>query len=277
MLNNFRNTLNLLFKKNLFQSQSMYFPYVQNFKVFNINFDFWIVDETARQWYNPEDRESIAEIKGLIQLASPGDKILEIGCHHGFHAVLLSKLIEEQGHIVSIEALPSNAQIAHSQVSLNNLSNCSIKNFVASSKTGINTISDISNASVIPVQLQNARISQNIKSVSVASIRGDDLLNEYGYEKFDLIKIDVEGFEAEVLRGCTNILAKYPKIALELHVPLLEKYQTSVEEIFKLINIDLYEGVMISRSSKTESQPFIKDMIPNDIVNLILSPKNLNH
>ena len=55
------------------------------------------------------------------------------------------------------------------------------------------------------------------------------------------LKIDVEGYETEVLKGATEILRTLPKLEIEIHTEILSRYNTSVEEIFELININNYQ------------------------------------
>ena len=56
-----------------------------------------------------------------------------------------------------------------------------------------------------------------------------------------LLKIDVEGFEVEVLRGASKILSTRPKLAIEIHTQNLGHYNASVEDIFNLIDADEYD------------------------------------
>lgn len=43
-------------------------------------------------------------------------------------------------------------------------------------------------------------------------------LDDYSFDRVDLLKIDVEGFEFEVLQGAKNMITKYkPKIIIETH------------------------------------------------------------
>ena len=251
------------------KSEQNRFPYVQPYNILDHQFDFWIVNQIAKDWYAPEDRDRVAEIIALTKVVQPGDRVLEIGSHHGFHTMLLSSVVGSQGFVLSLEANPFNAQVAMSQVALNQKGNlCQIKNLAASDTPGRLNFSQESNASVI-----NQDEEQN-HSVSVEATTGDLLAQKYG--NFNVLKIDVEGFEAQVLRGCKQILKSKPKLALELHVPLLAKYHSTVAEIWELIGIDDYEGVMINRSHKYESHPFIAQEIPEDVVNLILYPRSLS-
>ena len=44
----------------------------------------------------------------------------------------------------------------------------------------------------------------------------DELIKSYGFKSFDLLKIDVEGYEHEVLKGSVKSIKKYrPIIYLE--------------------------------------------------------------
>jgi FkbM family methyltransferase len=246
------------------ETTTISFPYVQSYKVQDCNFDLWIVDETGRTWYPPGDRDRVAELVELARLVQPGDRVLELGTHHGFYAMFLSRLVGSEGYVLGIEASPPNAQIAQSQVTLNNLGNvCMVKNFAASDSPGTVSITKRSCASVVS--------KSEVETIDVEAVTGDMFAKEYG--PFNVLKLDVEGFEGQVLSGCKEILSSKPKLAIELHVPILHQYQTSVEEIFRLIGIENYEGVIIERSNKYQSKSFSVDSIPNDIVNLLLRPK----
>jgi hypothetical protein len=61
-------------------------------------------------------------------------------------------------------------------------------------------------------------------------------LDTYAGEKPTLVKIDVEGFEVEVLRGAKTILSTRPKLVLEIHTTELAGFGTSVDELFTLID-----------------------------------------
>lgn len=179
--------------------------------------------------------------------------------------MLLSKLAGENGFVLGVEPLPRNVLIVQAQIGLNELSNiCCVKNVAISNKNEITYLNRMSS---------NASISSDDKrnTISVNAVTADSLLDKNN--NFSMLKIDVEGYEKNVLEGSRKILSTRPKIALELHVPFLSKYKTTINEIFKLIKIEDYKGVMVFRKDKTKSYPFNPDLIDNDVVNLLLSPR----
>jgi FkbM family methyltransferase len=134
----------------------------------------------------------------------------------------MAQVVGRDGFILGIEATPHNTVIAQSQVTLNNLGRtCMVLNRACSDTKRTLMLSNDSNASVIT--------EGNSRVINVEAVTGEYLFENYG--PFDVLKIDVEGFEGRVLAGCQTILASRPKLALELHLPSLAKYGSSVETV----------------------------------------------
>jgi len=77
--------------------------------------------------------------------------------------------------------------------------------------------------------------SEKSTTLQVDAVRGDDLVKTYG--PFNLLKVDVEGFEKQVLMGCPDILSQRPRLAYELHLALMGDFGASVGDIFDLIDV----------------------------------------
>lgn len=204
-------------------------PYLKKKTVEGVSFDFWIGDSDGRDWYDLHctDPEWIEARFVRDHLIEPGDVVLEAGGHHGCTAILLSNWVGDAGKVVTFEASKANADIIEKNIKLNGLSNVTLERKAVGAKPGTVTFNDVSNASVT--------VSGKGHTVELIN------LDKYADLHPTVLKIDVEGFEGEVLKGAQKILSTRPKIALEIHTDVLSRYGTSVEELFRLIGVENYK------------------------------------
>ena len=78
----------------------------------------------------------------------------------------------------------------------------------------------------------------------------------------DLIKIDVEGYELEVLKGLRLILdKKESNLAIEVHCDELRNYGATPNELFEFIGLEDYMCWLgIGEQANESIQPFIVNM-----------------
>lgn len=220
-------------------------PHVIKKNMEGVVFDFWIGDRIGRDWY---ERECInnpiwLEMRFIKDhIIEQGDVVLECGGHHGCSAILLSDWVGDSGKVVTFEPFPANCDILEKNIQLNGLKNVNLQRKAVGAERGTVSISG-SSFSVNPFG----------KGVKV------DLtcLDEYEHLNPTFIKIDVEGFEVQVLQGSKNILSKRPKLAIEIHAEFLSQYGTSVDDLFKLINVENYK---VWIQWKDDQQPEEYDM-----------------
>ena len=85
-------------------------------------------------------------------------------------------------------------------------------------------------------RVDSAREEYEVEVVAV-----DSLFTQSGMPKVDVIKIDVEGFEIEVLKGAAKVIAAHqPLILIEVVNALLENKQTSAAEIGAILQENGY-------------------------------------
>ncbi|MCJ7662339.1 MAG: FkbM family methyltransferase, partial [Anaerolineales bacterium] len=206
-------------------------PYIIKKNVEGVVFDYWIGDITGRQWYEINDPDWI-EMKLEMRfirdhLIQPGDVILECGAHHGRSTIVLSNWVGSEGKVVAFEPHPKNAENLQKNIDLNNLRNIILEQKAVGQRNGRIQITGESNSLVIT---KGTGVEVEMTS-----------LDEY----FDLnptfLRIDVEGFEVEVLKGAKNILATRPKLAIEIHTRTLKHFDSSVDDLFNLIDVEQYD------------------------------------
>ena len=204
-----------------------------------------------------------AEISALQSMCNPGSIVFDVGAHHGFLTILFAKWAGATGHVHAFEANPPNALVLDANLGLNRLNNCTRTVAAVGPCSGSIRIS----GEAVSSGPDCGRLVQEISL--------DDYFESAATSHVDLIKIDVEGFEGQVLRGCPRLLACRPKIALELHVDDLATFGDSVDSVLGLLPLDHYHGqVMIRPDFKTLS-PWLgrENPVPlSGVANIFLWP-----
>jgi hypothetical protein len=111
---------------------------------------------------------------------------------------------------------------------------------------------------------------------TVPQISLDEYCRSENVTHVDVIKIDVEGFEGHVLRGAQRLLAMRPKIALELHLDEVSKFDDSIEAVLGLLPRDAYSGNIMMRPHWQDLKPWHgqQDLPPHGVVNIFLYPNS---
>lgn len=231
---------------------------VKKLNVSNYSFDFWFANRCSYSWYD-SPWDDYFEFTELNKLLSPGDSVLEIGCHQGFTSLFLSKIVQDSGKCVSLEAHPENAMIAMAQSHLNQQSNLQVLWFAGSNQKGSVRISNDT----------NSKILSEGEGIEVPTITADEIDEKYG--PFNVLKLDVEGAERIVLEGSKKILSRKPKIALELHMPEFKNPEAEVLKIKELLDASEYEGRAYDRDGNEVEFNF-SAFKPDMVYNLYLQP-----
>ncbi|MEM8718787.1 MAG: FkbM family methyltransferase [Cyanobacteria bacterium P01_G01_bin.39] len=219
-------------------------PFIIKKKFQDFNFDFVIADLEGKEWYdNPSEELSLnPEFQFVKELTRPGDVVFECGTHHGLTAILLSHWVRTEGKVISFEINSKNAKIAQENIEINQIDNVIIEEKGLGSQETKGKIFDKSNSSVTPSKIISGSWLRNFiygtKDVEIVTL---DNYAEAQSITPTFLKVDVEGYESEVLKGASKILQTLPKLEIEIHTEILSRYNTSVKEIFELISIERYQ------------------------------------
>ena len=214
----------------------------------DVTFDFFIADSEAKEWYDDSSSNEKTllsehpEFEFVKEISQPGDLVYECGTHHGLTAILLADWVGAEGKVVTFEINPRNAQIAQKNLEINKIENVVLERKGLGSHETKLKIFDKSNASVTPTNKISASWLKNfLYGTEEAEIITLDDYAKNSSTMPTFLKIDVEGYETEVLKGTTEILKTLPKLEIEIHTEILSRYNTSVKEIFDLIDIERYQ------------------------------------
>ncbi|GAB3927732.1 FkbM family methyltransferase [Mucilaginibacter myungsuensis] len=156
------------------------------------------------------------EINKLIRVSlKPGFAALDIGANIGLQSIRMSQSCGADGKVYSFEPLQHIHQKFSRNIALNNCQNIQLFPFALSDSDGETTVN-------IDEQTWNQGAfslnqESNGKSQQTITIKAGDTLSEIAaLQRLDLIKIDVEGYEFQVLRGLKDTLRKHrPRIIFE--------------------------------------------------------------
>lgn len=153
-----------------------------------------------------------------------GDCVVDIGANIGYYALIEARSVGPHGKVYAIEPVPHNMQLLEDSVRLNNYSNVETFQLAVGQQNGTLPlyISDHPNwSSFYP--------SRNVVGrVNVAVVTLDSFLKDK--RRPSLIRMDVEGYEYEILKGMNDILESTTPLRLfvEFHPDIMGKQRASV-------------------------------------------------
>jgi len=136
----------------------------------------------------------------------PGDIVLDIGAYVGEASLWFSSLIGPKGIVYAFEPEPSAFQGLQHNLEANNIANVIPVNMALSDKEGSGTLSGSSGASVLTD-------SKNGVTTKVTTV--DKFVEREQLKKVNFLKMDVEGYELNVLTGASQTIQLFkPKLAV---------------------------------------------------------------
>ena len=155
------------------------------------------------------------------ELLSSGDVCVDVGANLGYYALLAAKLVGPDGRVYAVEPAPDVHAALLANVELNGFANVTAL-CVAAGAGAAEAILDEG----LPGQSIRAAIRPRaVAGETVVSVRSiASLLDSADLARVRLVKIDVEGYEIEVLRGLEPVLAAgvRPNVLVEVHSEVLE-------------------------------------------------------
>jgi FkbM family methyltransferase len=205
-------------------------PHVIEKQYGDIRFNFLVGTREGQEWYGRFLDTRLykplgPELAWLAETVRSGDIVADVGAHHGYFATLLAHWVGSQGKVFAFECLPENAEITSHNVSLNHLSNVEVVRLAVGGRPGQVVIANHSGGILFDPSVSQKRIAVEMTTL-------DRFFTDVSPT---MLKIDVEGYEGEVLRGARNCLARRPKIALELHCFKFANPEVEVRQIMELL------------------------------------------
>jgi FkbM family methyltransferase len=191
-------------------------------------------------WETVFSRYELLTARAMKSMLRPGQTFWDIGAFVGWFSLFAYTLIGGNGRIVSFEPAPD--MFAFLARNLSGLANakaihCGIGNTDAIAPFPAQGGSSAASFVEAATRIGNPCLpAAPIEHVLVPIKRVDTLILELGSTP-DVLKIDVEGYELEVLRGSKRLLAsRKPALIMEVHPPQLRLSGGSEDELFEILS-----------------------------------------
>jgi FkbM family methyltransferase len=190
---------------------------------------------------SPPEAETIRRLQGLLR---SGDTYVDVGAHVGFHSLVARGLVGPSGRIIAVEPQPYNCDRLLQNWHVNGYANLSL--FVAVAGESRSMVHLHSQQPTDSARLSLVLHAPNDlpQEFCVPMIRLEDVLPPLAdVPRVRLLKIDAEGFEAEVLRGLGSSVERIDNIVTEVLEETLEQRQRSAEtlEVLRSGGFQLYD------------------------------------
>lgn len=197
----------------------------------NVHFKIYTTadDHIANEIYYNQQYE-INEFILIKQLVLSSRYFIDVGANTGIFSIFAAT-VNTKLCVISFEPHPSNFTRLLTNISINKLSNINIfPNALGSNNMDLEFIIP-SNGSISTTASPNEGYTRNFhrmdyKKIEVKQLMLDDVLTKTPINSNDIIKIDVEYYELEVLKGAESILKKNrPMVIVEIL-----RYETLVSQ-----------------------------------------------
>jgi FkbM family methyltransferase len=217
----------------------------------------------------------------FIRSLSPGDVCLDIGAHLGYYTLIASRLVGSNGHVYAFEPSPANYRELLGNLTRNGVANVTARRLAVGAThetallyegTGTNT----GRATLSPVLIERGAEGRRQLMVDVRPVA--ELVPAKDFARVRVIKIDVEGYEIEVLRGLASLFEAGERMTVLLELtagwsgdPNAAEYVEAVSRAhgFTLYRVatgyfprDLFPARL--------EQPAALDSVPDDQCDLLL-------
>ena len=190
----------------------------------------WIIGScTNGCWLGTYEHHTIDVFQAMVP---EGGIVYDIGANVGYYTLVAAKLVRSSGHVYAFEPVPRNCELLSKHLAINGIDNVSVIEAAVSSA--------VSEARFDPHPGPSMGHLAAEGSLRVRCLTLDDFVFNQGMRPPDVIKIDVEGAEADVLKGGRELFRRCrPMVLLATHSDevqrecrrLLESYGFTVEAL----------------------------------------------
>ena len=218
-------------------------PICQPMSLHGVDSIWPIINEQGRQWYENAPVGSFDFIReSELGLHENARVIYDIGGHHGIWALHYSHIVGREGRVYSYEPSIINIEISSLLFFVNSVSN--VINMATAVGSGKRR-ADAKPRKFVDFVRRSPIEMQNIRNCC--------------WDYADFMKMDIEGFEYEVLTQNPWIFDVAQNFHIELHIPHLVRRKLDYRNVLKIIPFEKFEVFNHERSNPVTADSKLSD------------------
>lgn len=183
-------------------------------------------------------------LKQLPHLLADRDVFIDIGGNHGTFSLHAASIFHGRGRIVAFEPQAALAKLIGRSFSENGMTNAKVLNQAISDQDGTAQLCvESSHSGLVSLRIVGEEAISETPEAQISCTtldRATDAMAIRGTKWF--IKIDVEGHEYSVLKGCEGIIEKFhPVLVCEINDPAYRRFGHSSSEVVALLQDNGYD------------------------------------
>ena len=205
-------------------------------------------------------------INTLLKYLKKEGIFIDVGANIGYITVIAAGIVGKKGEVYSFEPIPryfkrlQKVALTNKEFNINTY-NFALGNTIGVAEINLPEVNNIGNNSMVPGLIKDQEIKEIVK-INVRRL--DDFILNENLKKISLIKIDVEGYEFEVLKGLTKFFEQekenLPPIIVEITPRAYELMGYSLEELEIFMNKYSYHAYTSDGNNKIDLKKITKLM-----------------
>jgi FkbM family methyltransferase len=207
----------------------------------------------------------------LRHVLKPGATFIDCGANVGYFSIQAGDLVGQTGTVVAIEANPDTYKLLERNLRANNFGTAL---HCALTSQGEEVELFVPGSWDVYSSLRAGSVVEGVPdhSYKVKARKLDELVEELGLGRVDLVKIDVEGGELDVLNSATKLLATFrPFIVMEYGSNTWSAFDATAQDLKSLAENHGY-AIQLFNVQSRRLIPVTDEVWQSRYVNLILAP-----
>ncbi len=178
----------------------------------------------------------------LTQNLKKGMVCFDVGANIGYYTLLESKMVGDEGKVIAIEPSPINFKQLQKNIQNEKAKNVELYQIAGGDQNSTIKFLLDPHSNLSRIISNEEKVREKGEIVDVPMKKLDSFLEASTIRTLDFIRMDVEGYEFNILEGMRNSIKKFrPAIQMEVHTHILGYEKT--QKLLKWFMSEKYEVV----------------------------------